>query len=182
MNLLDLVLGSQNSPVIDQLASQFGLPPEKAGAAVGALMPALAAGLQKNMSSEAGLASLLGALTGGSHAAYLDNPGSLGNAATTTDGNAILGHLLGSKDASRQVAASASQRTGIDPAILKKMLPVVAALAMGGLAKSNVAKRTAPEQSAAGLASMLGPILDRDRDGSLVDDVAGLITGFLRKR
>jgi hypothetical protein len=183
MNLLDLVTGNQNSGVVDQLAAQFGLAPNQANAAVGALMPALAAGLQKNMSTEAGLAGLLGALSGGGHASYLENPKSLSDPSATADGNGILGHILGSKEVSRQVAANASQRTGIDPAILKKMLPVVAAVVMGGLAKSKVAKTAEPRQSASGLASMLGPLLDKDRDGSLIDDLAGgLLGGLFRPR
>jgi hypothetical protein len=44
-----------------------------------------------------------------------------------------LGHILGSKDVSRQVAAQASTRTGISELVLKQMLPAVATLAMGGV-------------------------------------------------
>jgi hypothetical protein len=51
--------------------------------------------------------------------------------ADRADGNGILGHILGSKDVSRQVAAQASARTGIGADVLKKMLPLVATLAMG---------------------------------------------------
>ena len=36
------------------------------------------------------------------------------------DGNGILGHLLGIKDASRAVANNASQQTGIGAGLLKK--------------------------------------------------------------
>lgn len=185
MNILDSILGSENGAAVNQVAAQFGLRPEQATAAIGALMPALAGGLQKNMASESGLSDLLAAVTGGGHASYLDDPSTLASSSTTTDGNAILGHILGSKDVSRQVAASASQRTGLDPALLKKMLPVVAAIVMAGLskkAKSGAIPTQNPSAAGAGLGALLGPLLDRDRDGSMVDDVAGILGGFLRGR
>jgi hypothetical protein len=126
------------------------------------------------------------ALSSGKHQAYLENPAMVTDPATTADGNAILGHLFGSKEVSRQVASNAAQKTGVDPSVLKKMLPVVAALAMGGMARQT---RTAtppgrPDPNAArgGLMSMLEPMLDRNRDGSMMDDVAGIVGGFLRGR
>jgi hypothetical protein len=46
-------------------------------------------------------------------------------------GNQILGHIFGSKDTSRDVAAQASEESGVDPSVLKKLLPIVAgAIAM----------------------------------------------------
>ena len=183
MSILDAVVGAQGGGgAVSQLAAQFGLKPEQAASAMGALMPALTAGLKRNTSSETGLAELATALGKGKHQQYLDDPSSLNRPETSADGNAILGHLLGSKDVSRQVAAHASQQTGIDPSILKKMLPLVAALAMAGLShRSKTAGGAAAGGAAAGaggLASMLGPMLDRDKDGSMMDDVAGMLGGL----
>lgn len=182
MDILDTIAGPQNNAAVHQLAAQFGLKPEQAASAVGALAPALAAGLQRNLSDAAGGKGLLAALAGGHHQAYVENPATLADPATTADGDAILGHVLGSKDVSRQVAARASQQTGIDPAILKKMLPLVAALVMGGLAKQRGGADRGAQAGAGGLAGMLGGLLDRDRDGSMVDDVAGMLGGMLKKR
>jgi hypothetical protein len=182
MNILDAVTGARNGAAVDQLAKQFGLEPAQANAAVAALMPALANGLQREMSRPSGLAGLLGALSGGKHEAYLENPSKLGEPATTADGNGILGHVLGSKDASRAAAAQAGQKTGIDPAILRQMLPLVAALVMGGLSKQAKTSGGDPKQAAGGLSSMLGPLLDRDGDGSMMDDVAGMVGGFMKSR
>jgi hypothetical protein len=181
MNILEAVVGAQGGGAVNQLAAQFGLDPAQAQSAVAALMPALAAGLQRNMATDQGLAGLTAALTRGNHQAYLEDPGVLAQPASTQDGNAILGHVLGSKDASRAVAAKAAQRTGIDPAVLKKMLPLVATLAMAAMSRQS---KTAGGGVAAGagLASMLGPLLDRDRDGSIIDDVGGLLGGILGGR
>jgi hypothetical protein len=180
MNILETIAEAQGGGAVNQLAAQFGLKPEQAQSAMAALMPALAAGLQRNMATESGLSGLASALGQGSHDAYLEDPGTLSQPTTTEDGNAILGHVLGSKDVSRQVASRASQQTGIDPAILKKMLPLVAALAMGALSRQSKSAGAAPSRG--GLASMLGSLLDRDRDGSMVDDVTGMLGGVLGGR
>jgi hypothetical protein len=60
--------------------------------------------------------------SGGGHQQYLDDPSRLGAAETLQDGNGILGHIFGSKDVSRQVAAQASANTGISPDGLMGML------------------------------------------------------------
>jgi hypothetical protein len=180
MNILDSIVGARDGAAVQQLAAQFGLPPDKVGAAMGALMPAIAAGLKRNMTSnQAGLES---ALASGRHETYIDQPDVLGAPATTTDGNAILGHIFGSKDVSRNVAAGAAEKSGIDPAILKKMLPILAALAMGAMAKQKRGAGGAGAASAGGLAGMLEPLLDRDRDGSIVDDLGGMLCGFLNRK
>jgi hypothetical protein len=53
------------------------------------------------------------------------------------DGNGILGHLFGSKDLSRAVAAQAAQATGIGQQVLQQMLPAIAAMIMGGMFKQS---------------------------------------------
>jgi hypothetical protein len=183
MNILDAVMNARDGAAIDQLAQQFGLKPEQASAAVAAIMPALAQGLQRNMSSPTGQSALVSALSEGRHETYLDNPDTLARPATTADGNRILGHVLGSKETSRAVAARAGEKTGIDPEVLKQILPLVAALAMGGLSRqSKAGAGTDPKTAGAGLASMIGPLLDRDGDGSMIDDVAGMVSGFVGSR
>ena len=50
------------------------------------------------------------------------------------DGNAILGHILGSKDRSRAVAARAARQARLGDEVVRSMLPGLAAVTMGGLA------------------------------------------------
>lgn len=180
MNIFESMVGSSDAAAVKQLAAQFGLRPEQASAAVGALLPAVAAGLKRNLATDSAAAQLESALAGGRHVSYVEQPEVLANPDTVIDGNAILGHIFGGKEVSRQVATSASQKTGIDTAILKKMLPLVAALAMGGLAKQS--KTGAGVTNRTGIGAMLEPLLDRDRDGSAIDDVAGMIGGLLGRK
>lgn len=180
MNMLEALAGKQGRAATDQLAAQFGLDPAQAQSALEALMPAVAAGIQRNISTEAGLSGLLSALKGGNHGSYVDNPRKLVEPGTTADGNAILGHILGSKEASRQVASRAASQTGIDPDILKKMLPLAAAMAMGGLAKKTRGGGSAA--AAAGIAAILGSMTGQGQGGSAMGGVAGMLGGILGRR
>ena len=62
MNILDAILNAQNGAAVSQLGSQVGLSPDQTTAALSALVPALAAGFQRNMQSAGGLESLTSAL------------------------------------------------------------------------------------------------------------------------
>lgn len=191
MNILEALMAAQGGGAVKQLGQQFGLGDDQTSAALSALVPALAAGLAKNATREGGLAGLTAALSGGRHGSYLDDLGSLTRPETVADGNGILGHILGSKDVSRQVAAQAAASSGVGPDILKQMLPVVAAMVMGAMAK-NAGGRAATAGlpgglganlgAGGGLLEMLTPMLDRDRDGSVVDDVTGMLGKFLGGR
>ena len=77
MNILDAVLNAQGGAAARQAGSSLGLSQDQTGAALAALVPALAAGLQRNASQPGGLESLLGALTGDGHARYLGQAGKL---------------------------------------------------------------------------------------------------------
>ena len=135
MDLLSMLLDASGGQGVRQLAGNFGLNEEQTKSAVSSLLPALGQGLARNATSPGGIESLMGALASGGHERYMDNPETLGSEDTIRDGNGILGHILGSKDVSRQVAGNAAAQTGIGVDILKKMLPVVAAMAMGALSK-----------------------------------------------
>src|SRR5512134_3418792 len=102
MNILDAIVNARDGAAVQQLGSQVGLAPDQATAALSALMPALAGGFQRNIQSQGGVESLMAALSSGNHSQYIDNPASLADSSAVTDGNGILGHLLGSKDASRE--------------------------------------------------------------------------------
>ena len=192
MNILEALMAAQGGGAVKQLGQQFGLGDDQASAALSALVPALAAGLAKNATRDGGLEGLTKALAGGRHGSYLDDLGSLTRPETVADGNGILGHILGSKDVSRQVAAQAAASSGVGPDILKQMLPVVAAMVMGAMAKratgapaglpGGLGANLGAGGAGGGLLDMLTPMLDRDRDGSVVDDVTGMLGKFLGGR
>jgi hypothetical protein len=177
MNILDSIMNAGNGAAVRQLGSQVGLDEAQTASALSALVPALSAGLRRNMASPDGLSGLLGALSGGTHQRYIDDPTVLGQADTVADGNGILGHVFGSKDVSRQVAAQAGAQTGLNPDVLKRLLPLVATLVMGAMSRQTAASGGASltEGAGGGLLDMLGGALDRNRDGSPLDDITGII-------
>jgi hypothetical protein len=159
---------------LSDLGRQFGLDAAQTQAAVDALAPVVAAGLRRNSQSDGGLADLIGALAKGNHGQYLDDPRVLESPAAIDDGNAILGHVFGSKDVSREVAQQLSASSGLGASVLKKLLPVVAAMVMGQLAKKALgggggqarqAPAPAPAPSGGGLGDILGDILGGGQGG-----------------
>ena len=184
MNLLETILQAQNGGAVSQLANQFGLDQGQTNSALAQLIPALASGMKNNVSQQGGLDSLLSALNSGNHDRYLDDVSQLGQQTTVSDGNAILGHLLGNKQVSREVAGRASQNTGIDSSILKKMLPIVATMVMGSMSKQSGAGGMlgsllggGQSRQSSGIENVLSSFLDQDGDGSIADD---LLSKFLR--
>ena len=139
INLLDMIMSAQGGQTAQTAGAQLGLNQQQSQSAIAALLPAISSALKQNTASPQGLAGLLGALQGGQHEQYLENPQMLGQPQTVNDGNAILGHLFGSKDVSRAVAGRAAEQTGIGSDVLKKLLPLVAAMAMGSLSKQTKA-------------------------------------------
>jgi hypothetical protein len=182
MNILEMMLDGQNRGQIEQLANNFGIGEDQVQAAMAQIVPALSQGIKTNISSGDGLGSLLNALQGGNHQRYVDEPQSLSDDMTVIDGNNILGHILGSKDVSREVASRASNSTGIDSGILKKMLPIIASMVMGSLSKQASANKMMDSSSAPSndMLDMLGGLLDTNKDGSVVDDLIGIAGKFLR--
>ena len=150
MNLLDMIMSAQGGQTAQQAGAQLGLNQQQSQNAIAALLPAISSALKQNTASPQGLAGLLQALQGGQHEQYLENPQMLGQPQTVNDGNAILGHLFGSKDVSRAVAGHAAQKTGIGADVLKKLLPLVATMAMGSLSKQT--KQPTMQSALTGLA------------------------------
>lgn len=183
MNLMDMILNSQNGDLVRQIANNFQLDEDKARSAVGALVPALSRGISRNASDPKGLDDLIGALSRGNHGRYIEQPEIVTQPVAVEEGNGILGHIFGSKDVSRQVAARAAENSGVDSGILKKMLPMLASIAMGAIAKQGFGAGNATQATAdqgSGLGGLLSGFLDADKDGSILDDVIGMAGRFMR--
>ncbi|MEE9326396.1 MAG: DUF937 domain-containing protein [Cocleimonas sp.] len=173
MNLTDLLFDKSNSSAISEFAKNFGVNDSQAKDAISSLAKSLSHGLGQNAKDPKGLDSLLDALKSGKHSRYIDDPSILGRKETTQDGNDILGHIFGNKDVSRHVSKRASKETGLGSSLLKKMLPVVATMVMASLGKKMLGGgKSAPSRQES--TGFLTKILDRDKDGSIIDDVLGM--------
>lgn len=172
------------------MARELGVSETDAQRGAAALLPAILGGFKKQAQTAPGglegLGGLLGQLGGGG---LLDQvlgaqPTDLGN------GNNVLGQIFGSKDVSRAVAQNAASQSGLDPSLLKKMLPMLAMLVTGYMAK----QRDGGEAPAAGLGGLLGGLLGRQADsgaglasmldlngdGNPLDDIMGMLGKAMR--
>jgi hypothetical protein len=171
---------------LQSIARELGITETQAASGAAALTPALLGGFKKQAQMQpgglGGLGGLLGRLGGGGLLDNLLSP----EPTDVRQGDAVLGEIFGSKDVSRAVAQNASAQSGLDPSVLKKMLPMLAMLVAGYMAKQGrgasgglggmlggrqdggvPAGRSAPAGRAGGLAGML----DMDGDGNPLDDI-----------
>lgn len=186
MGILNELLGGQNGQMVSQMARNFGIDETEVQKVLGQLIPAVSNGIKSNTGSGDGLSSLVNALSKGQHQRYLDEPELLANNAAVDDGNAILGHVFGTKEVSRNVAGQAAQATGVDESIIKKLLPLAATAVMGALSKqtansglsAGLTQNAASSADASPVASLLTSFLDTDNDGDISDDLINLAKKF----
>lgn len=164
MNILDILRQSSGGDsarggAVNALARTYGVEPAAAEAVLESVVPQLSQRIERNTLSRGGVADLVGALGKASQHDYLANPQSLGSLAVTRDGIGFLDQILWSKDKSRAVAQQAAQASGLSEALIKQMLPAIAAIVMGGLAKG----------AAGGLGDILSKIPGLPGGGQLGD-------------
>jgi hypothetical protein len=179
MDLLKALMSAAGSADLQKLGGQFGLDSSSVEKVLEQVVPALGRGLQKNTNSPGGLDSLIGALQKGNHQRFLDSVQNAASQAGVDEGNGILGHIFGSKDVSRNVAAHASSASGVGSDVIKKMLPMIANMAMGALSKQTKGGTQVKSLARGGGAqNIISSLLDSDKDGSVLDDVLDLAKKF----
>ena len=135
-SIKNTLAGSTSSPAVQQIAAAFGLTPQQAQSAMSVMLDALSNRLERNTLSRGGLADLVRAVGDPRNRAYTGHPDLIGTDAMRSGGNAILDHVLGSKDTSRGVAARAARASGIPAATAEAMLPNLAAMMMGQVSQA----------------------------------------------
>ena len=196
--ILELLNSDLGKSIVSGVASQTNQPPNKTHEVLTMAMPVLMAAMQRNASSPEGAQGLLSALTNQHDGSILNNLGGLfGDGGVDdkviNDGSKILGHVLGNKQSNVEKAISA--KSGIDAGSVAQILKVAAPILMGML--GNQAKQQ-NVNSPGGLEGLLGgllkgnspqnergfleSILDANNDGSIIDDVAGMVLGGNKKK
>jgi hypothetical protein len=138
MNLFDIMRQAGGGDAFARLGGQYGLSEEQITQAVQAFMPAFSAGLKRSTADPLGLMEFMRRLaTGGFGQAY-QNP-AWASGAGRPQGEEALSFLFGSPEAARAIAAQASAFTGLAQDKLAELLPALAAVMFGGLAKQATA-------------------------------------------
>ena len=191
-SIVDLVNSQLGPEGVRTLGDRFGLDPATTQKAIAAAVPLLTGGLAKNAAQPQGAAAIQQAVSRDHDGSILDNLGGFLSQGNTGPGAAILGHIFGNRQGN--AADGLAKTTGIDAGTAGQILMMLAPLILGALGKLNrqqnldqggitdVLNRSnaqARAQAPSGLEAVLGGLLDQDKDGSVMDDIARMGGGML---
>jgi hypothetical protein len=196
-SLQDLLGQEQGNTALEQISQSTGLDTSAASSVIQTALPHILGGLANNAATPEGAESLNNALQQHHDGGLLDNLGSLGSMifgaqeteapAPQVDGGGILGHIFGNSQG--QVAQEVSNKTGVNTGQVAQVLMMLAPIVMSYLGR----RKQQQGVDAGGLGGLLGgllggqggsvgSILDRDGDGSSMDDIASMAFNYLKNR
>ncbi len=190
-NLIDLLQSQLSDGLIDQLSKQIGAPQQQTRTAADSILSSLIGGLAKNAQQPGGADALANALDNDHDGSLLDNLNDLIGGGQSTNinpraanGAGILKHVLGGKQGG--IMDMVSQISGLGQGQTGNLMSMLAPIVMGMLGKQKqqsgldaggianiLASALGTQKQRGGMAtSLITSLLDRDGDGSAVDDVA----------
>ncbi len=134
MNLADLFDTAQGGAAMRNLAAFYGLTPQQTQQAVDALLPAFSIGLKRQVAEPElvpGFARMLGADQARAFFEAFASP-----EAAARQGQVFLERIFGSREAEQRVASQAAMTSGLGFDTVQRMLPAIASLVVGGIAKA----------------------------------------------
>ncbi len=193
-SILDALSARLDERALSQLSTRLGTDEGNTSKAIAAAVPLLLGALAQNASQGDGAERLHQALQRDHDGSALDNPAVIGDEARLRDGDAILGHILGDR---RSIAEQGvSRASGLDLSKVGPLLAMLAPLVMGALGRARTERGLDPDglgrvlgeernelgARAPGVLGAVGRLLDRNNDGSVLDDVGGLLGGLFGRR
>ena len=195
--ILDLLNSELGKTIISGVSGSTNTNQNKTSSVLTMALPVLMKAIERNASTPEGAEGLMGALNGKHDGSILDNLGGLFGGGVDdnikTDGAKILGHVLGGRQ--QGVEQIIGQKAGLDAGSVGNILKVAAPILMGVLGKQAKQNNVSSQNDLGGLLggllggssakqeqSFLEQILDADGDGSVVDDVAGMVLGSAKKK
>ncbi len=189
--LLDLINSPIGKQLISGVAGQTGQPENKTADVLAMAMPLIMGAMKKNTTTPGGAQGLMNALSSKHDGSILDNLGGLFGGgvdqSVMDDGAGILGHVFGSKQP--QVENALSSKAGIDAGSVAQILKIAAPILLGYLGKQTRQQNVSSPDALSGLLgglmggtktankqqSLIESFLDSDGDGSVIDDLAGMV-------
>jgi hypothetical protein len=209
-SLQDLLGPDQGTQAVEQISQNVGADQSAVNSAINAALPMILSGLANNASTPQGAESLNNALERDQHASVLDDLGGLGSlifggqqqAAAPppqADAGGILGHIFGNQQG--QVAEQVSNQSGLGMGQVAQILMMLAPIVMGYLGQQKQQQGVGADGLGGLLGGLLGgqqqqaaastgnpmldmasSMLDSDRDGSAVDDIASMAFKYMTNR
>jgi hypothetical protein len=193
MALLDMLQQRLGGDAVNQISNRIGADPGTTGNAIDAALPLLISAMARNAGDTNQAQSLARAVSDDHDGSILDDvPGYVGRA-SEKPGAGILRHVLGGRQ--QAVQQGLSQATGLDAGKAGTLLTMLAPLVMGAIGRTQrengldaggvstllTGEQEHLKQSAPGVMGALSRFLDQDSDGSVMDDVSGLLGKAFRR-
>lgn len=195
MDITRLIESHIDDSTLAAFASKLGLEKNQTTELVGAITPILTAALAKNAATPAGAEALNAALEKDHDGSIFTQLPDLLSDTSAFKADGILKHILGDKQS--VITTAAAKALGKDPATVTKAMQTMAPLLMGALGKVKkqdgisidalkdmLSTKNAGAQSSV-LQSLITSFFDKDKDGSVADDLADMgikmVKGFFKK-
>lgn len=211
LSLQDLLGQSQGETAVNEISQTVGADSSLVNSAIQMALPAIIGGLANNAATPQGAQSLDNALARDHDGSLLGNLGGLGSlifgqlqspepTPKPLDAGGILGHILGTNQA--PVVEQVSQNSGLNTGQVAQILLMLAPIVMSYLGKQKQQQRVgagglggllggllgggqaaaAPQSSGNAMIDLASSMLDRNRDGSAMDDIASMALNYITKR
>ena len=200
-SLEDLLGQEQGGQAVNQISQMLGANQSVTNSAIQMALPMILSGLANQAATPQGAQNLDNAVAQDHSGGLLDNlMGYLGGgmsqpqeASRQTDGIGILGHIFGQNQGA--VAQEVSKNSGLDVGQVAKLLITLAPLVMaylgrqkqqnnldaGGLSSMLQSQQQQMQSSGNPMMDMVTGVLDKNRDGSAMDDLASMAMNYFRK-
>jgi len=183
--LLDQLSSHLSGDALESMSRSLGADRNQTQSAMAAALPVLLGALARNAAKPDGAEALHQALGRDHDGSILDNLTGAISSPNLEDGQGILKHVLGARR--DRVETSLSRASGLGGEQITKLLATLAPLILGSLGKAsrssglgvedltqmlgNESKSLESREPALG--GFLTGLLDKDGDGSFLDDLAG---------
>ncbi|OEY71182.1 DUF937 domain-containing protein [Salegentibacter salarius] len=186
-SILDLLNTQMGEELVKKASSKTSEDKGKVTSALGMALPLILGAMKRNTKDPEGAENLDKALQSEKHNGdVLNNLEEKDAEELTGEGSKILNHVLGSRQSG--ISKTIAGALNMDESSVNKILEMVAPVIMGLLSQ----QKRKDNVGASGLSGLLGSVmgsnsshdqslvetlLDADGDGSVIDDVAGMVLG-----
>ena len=187
-SILDLLNTQTGEALIQTASSKTSESKESVNSALAMAFPLLLSAMKRNINSEDGAQNLYKALRSDRHdGSLLENSNNLDPDYLNNEGEKIVNHILGAQK-KEQIASSLSPALNMNKdnlaSIIQMAAPILLSLLGSQQKKDNIGQQglgdllgTVMGSNSKHDASFLETLLDRDGDGSIIDDIGGMILG-----
>lgn len=190
MNIMDLISSKLSGPNLTNISRQIGSNEHSTKNALMAAVPMMLAALAKNAASKNGAQAINQAVEEDHPAARLDNVATFLGNPSSVNGQGILSHLFGGRKA--RVEETIAKSSGLDSKKVMSLMAIAAPLVMSAINKAkreeNLGAQQLPafllnqkeksKEQSGGMFGKLMDMLDKDDDGSVMDDLGAFAGNF----